>query len=204
MIFDGIVLSLTSWKLWFRPGSTLRTILIRDGLIYFIVAFSANLIQSIFVLVNLNPVLSITNCMLAMTAGVICSCRAYLHLADFYGESWRGKSSSHTPPRGMFGLSPPATQPTADDGKEIQFAPGTPRMSSTTGTGVRVTTERSVLSSEGGQFSTLHFSSAFGDPIPEDPESPVSYEDQKPHDIEMGHIRSTLILEPEPRSRQHD
>ena len=63
-------------------------ILCSDGLVYFIVAFTAkyalfhpfhfdavlidlnySLIQSIFVLVNLNPVLSITNCMLAMTAG---------------------------------------------------------------------------------------------------------------------------------------
>ncbi|KDQ09299.1 hypothetical protein BOTBODRAFT_69257, partial [Botryobasidium botryosum FD-172 SS1] len=26
MIFDGIVLLLTSWKLWFRPGSTLRNV----------------------------------------------------------------------------------------------------------------------------------------------------------------------------------
>ncbi|TCD71940.1 hypothetical protein EIP91_000072 [Steccherinum ochraceum] len=67
MAFDFSVLTLTGVKLAFAiPGrrvagqpSRLMTLIFNDGLIYFVIAFLANLLATIFMLLNLNPVMSI-------------------------------------------------------------------------------------------------------------------------------------------------
>ncbi|KAF7351426.1 hypothetical protein MSAN_01574600 [Mycena sanguinolenta] len=61
MSFDFTVLCLTAYKLAFPAGgkSRLITLIFRDGLIYFVIAFLSNLLATIFMLLDLNAVMSI-------------------------------------------------------------------------------------------------------------------------------------------------
>ncbi|KAG6915509.1 hypothetical protein DXG01_011134 [Tephrocybe rancida] len=61
MVFDFTVLCLTAFKLVIGSSNSSRlvSLIFHDGLIYFAIAFLANLIATIFMLLNLNPVMSI-------------------------------------------------------------------------------------------------------------------------------------------------
>jgi hypothetical protein len=61
MCLDFIVLCLTGYKLYFLSTgrSRLVNLIVRDGLMYFIVAFVANLIATTFILLQLNAVMSV-------------------------------------------------------------------------------------------------------------------------------------------------
>ena len=64
MCFDAVVLSLTAWKLYFNTSthmgrSKLSQLIFGDGVIYFIIAFTANVIATVFMLLNLNAIMSI-------------------------------------------------------------------------------------------------------------------------------------------------
>ncbi|KAL0959638.1 hypothetical protein HGRIS_011340 [Hohenbuehelia grisea] len=87
MSFDFLVLCLMSWKLAnpdnMIPRSPLVALIFNDGLIYFIVAFLANLIATIFMKLNLNPVMSIIANVPAAIAATVVACRAVRRLSDF-------------------------------------------------------------------------------------------------------------------------
>uniref|UniRef100_A0A0W0FTF3 Transmembrane protein n=1 Tax=Moniliophthora roreri TaxID=221103 RepID=A0A0W0FTF3_MONRR len=83
MAFDFLVLSLTAWKLVISAPSSkamgrskLVVLIFGDGLIYFLIAFLANLLATIFMLLNLNPVMSIIANVPAAIASSIVACRA--------------------------------------------------------------------------------------------------------------------------------
>lgn len=66
MCFDFTVLCLTGWKLVINAPSSkvmgrskLVVLIFGDGLIYFFIAFLSNLLATIFMILNLNPVMSI-------------------------------------------------------------------------------------------------------------------------------------------------
>ncbi|TDL25128.1 hypothetical protein BD410DRAFT_889106 [Rickenella mellea] len=85
MAFDLLVLCLTAWKLVF-PGtgrSRLVSLIFNDGLIFFFVAFLANLIATIFMLLNLNAVMSIIMNVPAAIASTIVASRAVRRLTKF-------------------------------------------------------------------------------------------------------------------------
>ncbi|KAL0069242.1 hypothetical protein AAF712_003605 [Marasmius tenuissimus] len=63
--------------------SRLVVLIFGDGLIYFIIAFFANLLATIFMLLNLNPVMSIIANVPAAIATTIVACRAVRRLAKF-------------------------------------------------------------------------------------------------------------------------
>jgi len=85
MIFDFIVLALTAFKLIF--GATTRSPLVNlvfnDGLAYFFIAFLANVVATVFGLLNLNPVMSIIANVPAVIAASIAACRAVRRLSDY-------------------------------------------------------------------------------------------------------------------------
>ena len=55
MLFDLLVLLLTTIGLVLSPGrSSLWHLLFRQGVVYFVVAFIANLVPAIFLPINLN------------------------------------------------------------------------------------------------------------------------------------------------------
>ncbi|KAJ7665965.1 hypothetical protein DFH06DRAFT_1185484 [Mycena polygramma] len=85
MIFDFTVLCLTAWKLLFPTGgkSRLVSLIFNDGLIYFVIAFLSNLLATIFMLLNLNPVMSIIANVPAAVASTIVACRAVRRLTNY-------------------------------------------------------------------------------------------------------------------------
>jgi len=85
MSFDFVILSLTAWKLAIAPSgrSRLVTLIFGDGLIYFLIAFSANALATVFMLLDLNPVMSIIFNVPAAVASTIMACRAVRRLTKF-------------------------------------------------------------------------------------------------------------------------
>jgi len=88
MVFDFIVLLLTAFKLCFGSGtrSRLMGLIFGDGLIYFAIAFLANLIATTFMLLDLNPVMSIIANVPAAIASTIVACRVVRRLSDFNNQ----------------------------------------------------------------------------------------------------------------------
>jgi len=88
MVFDFTVLSLTAFKLLFGSSNSSRlvTLIFNDGLIYFAIAFLANLIATVFMLLNLNPVMSIIANVPAAVASTIVACRAVRRLSNYTSQ----------------------------------------------------------------------------------------------------------------------
>ncbi|CCL99581.1 uncharacterized protein FIBRA_01599 [Fibroporia radiculosa] len=84
MCFDALVMTLNVVKLFGRTSrSQLVSLLFKDGLIYFIVAFVANLIATIFMIMDLNSVMSVIFNVPAAIASTIVACRAVRRLNKF-------------------------------------------------------------------------------------------------------------------------
>ncbi|EJC99330.1 uncharacterized protein FOMMEDRAFT_23201 [Fomitiporia mediterranea MF3/22] len=85
MCFDFLVLCLTAYKLLFPNSgrSRLVKLIFNDGLIFFIVAFLANLLATVFMLLNLNAVMSIIFNVPAAIASTIVASRAVRRLTKF-------------------------------------------------------------------------------------------------------------------------
>ncbi|KAJ7060973.1 hypothetical protein C8F01DRAFT_1141426 [Mycena amicta] len=100
MAFDFTVLSLTAWKLVFPTGgrSRLVSLIFNDGLIYFVIAFLSNLLATIFMLLNLNAVMSIIANVPAAIASTIVACRAVRRLSNYSqtGAQMFGGGGGHT------------------------------------------------------------------------------------------------------------
>ncbi|KAI0356006.1 hypothetical protein OH77DRAFT_1424304 [Trametes cingulata] len=91
MVFDLIVLLLTGAKLGVasvsrKDRSRIVKLIFEDGLIFFIVAFIANLIATIFMLLNLNAVMSIIANVPAAIASTIVACRVVRRLTNYTTE----------------------------------------------------------------------------------------------------------------------
>ncbi|KAJ6605524.1 hypothetical protein DFH09DRAFT_1121516 [Mycena vulgaris] len=85
MAFDFTVLSLTAYKLAFPAGgkSRLVSLIFNDGLIYFVIALVSNTLATIFMLLNLNAVMSIIANVPAAIASTIVACRAVRRLTNY-------------------------------------------------------------------------------------------------------------------------
>ncbi|KZT71852.1 hypothetical protein DAEQUDRAFT_743957 [Daedalea quercina L-15889] len=87
MVFDFSVLVLTAWKLVFpavrQQKSRIVQLIFTDGLIFFFIAFLSNLLATIFMLLNLNAVMSIIANVPAAIASTIVACRVVRHLANY-------------------------------------------------------------------------------------------------------------------------
>ncbi|OCH85027.1 hypothetical protein OBBRIDRAFT_740612 [Obba rivulosa] len=86
MCFDALIFLLSAWKLSFKRAggrSQLMKMLFKDGLIYFLVAFGANLIATIFMLLNLNSIMSVIFNVPAAIASTIVASRAVRRLNKF-------------------------------------------------------------------------------------------------------------------------
>ncbi|KAF9500675.1 hypothetical protein BDN71DRAFT_1440121 [Pleurotus eryngii] len=98
MAFDFVVLLLNGYKLVglgnrvhsgsSRPApmsttSRLGKMIFADGLIYFFIAFVANTLASVFMLLDLNPIMSVIFNVPAAIASTIVACRAVRRLTNF-------------------------------------------------------------------------------------------------------------------------
>jgi membrane protein implicated in regulation of membrane protease activity len=100
MCFDFVVLCLTGYRLYFpsRGRSRLVTLIFADGLLFFIVAFLANSTAVVFILLNLNPIMSVIANVPACVVSTTVACRAVRRLANFtsgvevYGSTSNGST----------------------------------------------------------------------------------------------------------------
>jgi len=85
MVFDFVVLILTGYKLLYPAAgrSKLVVLIFNDGLVYFAIAFLVNLLATIFMLLNLNPVMSIIANVPAAIASTIVAGRVVRRLNNF-------------------------------------------------------------------------------------------------------------------------
>ncbi|KAF9269674.1 hypothetical protein L218DRAFT_916021 [Marasmius fiardii PR-910] len=109
MCFDLIVFLLNAYKLANRRGkgnvvgeSRLGKMIFADGLIYFFVAFLANLIATVFMLMKLNSVMTIIFNVPAVIASTICATRAVRRLNNFKNNGAEVFSASGTGSNGHF------------------------------------------------------------------------------------------------------
>ncbi|KAI0090322.1 hypothetical protein BDY19DRAFT_765871 [Irpex rosettiformis] len=90
MCFDFTILCLTAVKLSLphrnSESSQLVKLIFGDGLIFFIIAFLSNLIATIFMLLNLNPVMSIIANVPAAISSTIVACRAVRRLTNYTSQ----------------------------------------------------------------------------------------------------------------------
>ncbi|KAG8954573.1 hypothetical protein FRC03_011421 [Tulasnella sp. 419] len=99
MAYDLVVLSVTITGLVRVTGrSGIWQLLFADGLFYFIVAFTANLIPAVFLILNLNPAMNIMFTVPAAVASTIVATRGFVRLANWTPQE--AHSSGPTPPRG--------------------------------------------------------------------------------------------------------
>ncbi|KZT21539.1 hypothetical protein NEOLEDRAFT_1073397 [Neolentinus lepideus HHB14362 ss-1] len=85
MCFDLVVTSLTAYKLVFntRTQSSLVKRIWRDGLLYFVTALISNIIATVFILLQLNAVMSVVMDVPSAVASTIVACRAVRRLVNF-------------------------------------------------------------------------------------------------------------------------
>ncbi|KAH9852217.1 hypothetical protein C2E23DRAFT_859930 [Lenzites betulinus] len=86
MCFDLIILLLSMYKLVIgvKGGrSQLMTLLFKDGLAYFIIAFLSNLLATVFIMLNLNAIMSVIFNVPAAIFSTIVACRAVRRLTNF-------------------------------------------------------------------------------------------------------------------------
>jgi hypothetical protein len=114
---DAIILALCTYRLTSasRRGG-ISTLLLKEGIVstlphldtpiltpcaqaYFVAAFGANLIETIFAAMNLNPVMNIMCLPFALVASVIAATRAFRHLYTIHDDlrPMQASSDSHGP-----------------------------------------------------------------------------------------------------------
>lgn len=86
MCFDLVILLLSTYKcvLGVKGGrSQLMSLLFKDGLVYFFIAFFSNLLAVVFIMLNLNAVMSVIFNVPAAIFSTIVACRAVRRLTNF-------------------------------------------------------------------------------------------------------------------------
>ncbi|OJT08115.1 hypothetical protein TRAPUB_970 [Trametes pubescens] len=109
MCFDLIILLLSMYKLVIgvKGGrSQLMTLLFKDGLVYFIIAFLSNLLATVFIMLNLNAIMSVIFNVPAAIFSTIVACRAVRRLTNF---STRGPEVFSSGTGHSFRVAHPAT-----------------------------------------------------------------------------------------------
>ncbi|KAJ7735802.1 hypothetical protein B0H16DRAFT_1575406 [Mycena metata] len=113
MGFDLLVFVLNAYKLGIkrRSSSKLTKMIFKDGLIFFFIAFLANLLATIFMILNLNSIMTIIFNVPAAVASTIVATRAVRRLTNFTiqgpemyapsGSSSGQNMRSHSGTRGM-------------------------------------------------------------------------------------------------------
>ncbi|CAK5262060.1 unnamed protein product [Mycena citricolor] len=88
MAFDLVVFLLNAYKLGIRRQGTSRLtkMIFKDGLIFFFIAFLANLVATVFMILNLNSIMSVVFNVPAAVASTIVATRAVRRLTNFTNQ----------------------------------------------------------------------------------------------------------------------
>ncbi|KAG6850092.1 hypothetical protein H0H93_001225 [Arthromyces matolae] len=120
MCFDLIVLGLNAYKLLDISSrdksfmtSRIAKMIFEDGLIFFVIAFIANLLATIFMIINLNQIMSVIFNVPAAVASTIVASRVVRRLTNYNNKPVLGTSgTNHVVFRGGGQTSlPPSTAP---------------------------------------------------------------------------------------------
>ncbi|KAF5336615.1 hypothetical protein D9611_006458 [Ephemerocybe angulata] len=100
MAFDLLILLLCTYKLYSGHGKrngSLAKLLLRDGIGYFVAAFGANLVQMVFAVLQLNPVMNIMCLPFALVVSVIAATTVFRNVfTAFDGFSSQGSAGPAT------------------------------------------------------------------------------------------------------------
>jgi hypothetical protein len=66
-----------------------------DGILFFLVAFVANALPAVFLLINLNPVMNIIWSIPAIALSASVACRSFVRLSEFAQPVERSMTSNH-------------------------------------------------------------------------------------------------------------
>jgi len=149
MCFDLCVLLLNVYKLAGvrEPAermigkSRLAHLIFRDGLIYFILAFIANFLATVFMVMNLNPIMSVIFNVPAAVFSTIVACRAVRRLTGFTQNGAEVYSSQS----GQVGFKGPATMARGVASRHVQRT----AVGAQSGVGVHVQMETFTRAEEG-------------------------------------------------------
>lgn len=128
MAFDLLVLLLTAYKLLYpaTDRSRLVELIFKDGLVYFAIAFLVNVIATIFMLLNLNPVMSIIANVPAAIAETIVAGRVVRRLNSYTSTGAElypitTQSSTMAFRTGVSGFRPKASTTVLRDGVHVHM-----------------------------------------------------------------------------------
>ncbi|KII86860.1 hypothetical protein PLICRDRAFT_43536 [Plicaturopsis crispa FD-325 SS-3] len=128
MAFDGIVLTLNTFKLAMTGtsarggGSRLGRMIFADGLIFFLIAFLANTIATVFMVLNLNSVMSVMFNVPAVVASTIVASRVVRRLTNFTQQAEvYSKSGTVSDGAGRTGATRSTTGAGARPGVHVQM-----------------------------------------------------------------------------------
>ncbi|KAG8847112.1 hypothetical protein FRB91_000183 [Serendipita sp. 411] len=122
MFTDLVVLIVTLAGLSWSPGkSGLWRMLWEQGIMFFIVAFIANLIPAVMLLVNLNPVINIMFSIPAIAATATCACRCFVGLSEYARKGDDMSAAIHTSPGTAGGWTHRIQGPMKRTGNTVQF-----------------------------------------------------------------------------------
>ncbi|KAF9482278.1 hypothetical protein BDN70DRAFT_875194 [Pholiota conissans] len=132
MCFDLTVLLLNLYKLLGKGAgvasnltsrSRLVHMIFADGLIFFIVAFLANLIATVFMILSLNSIMSVIFNVPAAVASTIVACRAVRRLTNFTsaGAELYGGTTSNQHPTSQTSRMPNVHYPKTMPGVHVQM-----------------------------------------------------------------------------------
>ncbi|KAG6901984.1 hypothetical protein C0995_005943 [Termitomyces sp. Mi166 len=104
MCFDLVVLLLNAYKLLDIDSkdkglmsSRIAKMIFEDGLIYFVIAFVANLLATVFMVLNLNQIMNVIFNVPAAVASTIVASRVVRRLANYSNPDVVHSSNSHNP-----------------------------------------------------------------------------------------------------------
>lgn len=116
MAFDLVILLFCTYRLASHRSSTLGHLLLRDGIVYFCVAFAANLVQTIMAGIHMNPVMNIITLPFALVVSVIAATTVFRNVFTAY-DNFTGDSNN---PSGASGPNR-SEGPTLRTGARILF-----------------------------------------------------------------------------------
>lgn len=103
MAFDLLVLTLNIYKLAFvrrsdgaMGASRIGKLIFGDGLAYFFIAFAANLLATVFMVLNLNSIMNVIFNVPAAIASTIVACRVVRRLSNFTNQGPEVFTASHS------------------------------------------------------------------------------------------------------------
>jgi len=159
MAFDFLVMVMSFIGLLRMPGHVglkgggLWNLLIRDGLAFFLVAFSCNLIAAILALSNLNPIMNIITSLPAASITACMACRLFVRLSTF------NDSSAGTFQNTSAGRLKPTTKGTAATGQTVRRPdPYATKQGVTSSNGVHVQMDTFVTGTGGNRFAASNVS----------------------------------------------